>query len=283
MGLSEQFSLCIVNKPNAVNRKSSRLKGRQTYFQPKWCFSDSDAALGISGRTNERESKGPQSSWWIMGQRRFSQAALSVKAMVGAPRGLFRMSARYNASSAAKQWLEASFDRVQRGKAKARAHVAVPSSGRGSSEWSLLLPGNASQEKKLWVLPSGSWTLMDVSIETWVTSSFQLCEFGLDCNTRVTVVFLSRLLSVASKQFIREGLFKNTLPAVCAIWRDYGLWLCVCVIRVLSYITWNVRHHPSLNLCTHFRAETWMHHHFKISFRSTVMSWDFPSLQLSLH
>lgn len=98
----------------------------------------------------------------------------------GAPRGLFRMSPQCNASSATSTDWRLLSDRVQRGIPKARPHVVIPSSGWSYSVWSLHLPVNVSKEKKLWVIPMDSeLTLMDISIEIWLMSSFYECDFGL--------------------------------------------------------------------------------------------------------
>lgn len=121
-----------------------------------------------------------QCVWWIMGQH--SSPCSSVSQSHGdAPWGPFGMSMPCNASSATKQWLEASLWQI--GIPKAWAHKVILSSGKSYSMWSLQLPVTVSEEKKLCVIPQ--WILN----EHWLT--FQLnhviCifswEVGLDLHS----------------------------------------------------------------------------------------------------
>lgn len=79
----------------------------------------------------------------------------------GVPGGLFRMLPQCNASSATSSDWRLLFDRVQRGTqgASSRSHSIIWL--ELCVMWSLLLPVNVSEEKKLWVIPCAWWTNFD--------------------------------------------------------------------------------------------------------------------------
>lgn len=163
MELSKLHSLCIFNQLNKQYCISLRFKWRiskrtrvtlmkKKYDSvPTWLWASWDGRM----RGNPWDHREHRASGELWDSTGFPSWSVS-QSNGGAPRGLFRMSPQCNASSATEQWLEAPFwQSTERDTQGVCAYVVIPSSGWSYSMWSLLLPANVSEEKKLWVIPSG--------------------------------------------------------------------------------------------------------------------------------